>query len=324
MGTRLTGSALPRARHCAWPYRLDVVYPEREQRQDATEGQETHSMLEHWLAGEEVPSMGPRAQTIFEQVKAYFKEPGGRAPEAAFAIDVETGEARILGYRMGRKYGPLKDSEIALTVDWAGDDEVGDLKTGFAGHVAHPRENLQLLAGAYALAKVKKLDSVFVKILIAREDEVVPLWAKLDGGWMDSVLAELREIHFRAQLPSPAVAGEHCQFCPALGACPQTAQAGALMGAANADQPAVRWGTEFVSAENDAAMVMNLTMLEKAIDAVKDALKRRGPITLPNGKVWRESISKRRVLDKEALERTIDTTPYYRDIEIKSWRQMKP
>lgn len=274
-------------------------------------------MLEHWLAGEEVPAMGPRAQTIFERVKEFFKEPGGRKPEVAFAIDVETGGARVIGFRLGREYGELRESEIALTVDWAGHDEVGDLKTGFAAHVAHPRENLQLLSAAYALAKVNNLDSVFVKILIAREDETVPLWAKLDGAWMAAVLAELREIHFRTRLPSPAVAGEHCSFCPALGACPQTSQLSALAGTK------VQWTTEFVSAENDAQMVLHLPLLEKAAEAVKEALKARGPIALPNGKVWRPTTSKRRTLDKEALERAIDTTPFLRDIEVTSWRQVK-
>lgn len=324
MGNRLTGSALPRARHCAWPYRADIDYPQRPSSNAAEDGVETHSMLEAWLAGEEPAALGPRAQTIFEQVKAYFKgytagKFASLVPETAFAIDVETGEARVLGSRLKREYPALSDTEIALTVDWSGEDEVGDLKTGFAGHVAHPRENLQLLAAAYAVAKTSKTETVFAKILIAREDETVPLWAKLEGPeWMASVLAELREIHFRTRLPSPAVAGEHCSFCPALGACPQTSQMSALVG------ENVKWTTEFISTDNDARMVMHLPMLEKAIDAVRDALKTRGPVTLPNGKVWRETTSVRRVLDKNALEAIIDTTPFMRDIEVKSWRQMKP
>ena len=57
MGTNLTFSATSRARHCAWPYRDDVSYPERPQRRDADEGTEVHTMLEHWLAGEPVPTM---------------------------------------------------------------------------------------------------------------------------------------------------------------------------------------------------------------------------------------------------------------------------
>jgi hypothetical protein len=318
MGTRLTGSALPRARHCAWPYRLDVVYPERPSGQAAEDGVETHTMLEHWLEGEPVPAMGPRPQTIFEQVKAYFGEPGRRRAEVAFAIDLETGAARVIGYRLGRQYGALKDSELALTVDWAGEGEVGDLKTGFAGHVAHPRENLQLQAAAYALAKTQGLTAVIAKVLIAREDETVPLFAKIDD--FDAILAELREIHFRTQLPSPAVAGEHCQFCPALGACPQTTHLAVLEGGS-----AVKWTTECLSTENDAAMVMHLPMLEKAVDAIKEALKQRGPIQLPNGKIWKETFRKIVTADKKKLEQLPGYAACLSEKEVSNgFRQVKP
>lgn len=297
MGTKLTGSALPRAKHCAWPYRDDVSYPERPQRRDADEGTEVHVSLEHYLSYEPVPPMGPRAQLIFEQVKRSVEPPA--IAEPAFAINVATGEARLIGSRLNREYGTLLPEEIALTTDWMkevdGCPEVGDLKTGFAGHVAHPRENLQLQAAAYAAAKVAKKQTAIARILIAREDEAVPLFSKLSGDWMDGVLAELREIHFRTRLPSPAVAGEHCQFCPALGACPQTAHATALVAGP-------RWTTEHVSIENDQQMVLHLPMLKKAVEAIEDALKQRGPVTLPNGKIWKETFRKIVSADKSKLE----------------------
>ena len=153
--------------------------------------------------------------------------------------------------------------------------------------MAHPRENLQLLAVAYAAAKYAKKQVAVVRILIAREDESVPLFARMDGDWMERVLAELREIYFRTQLPSPAVPGEHCSFCPALGACPQTAQLSLI-------EPgdAVRWTTQHISPENDAKMVTHLPLLEKAVEAIRDSLKQRAPIQLPNGKVWRETKQK--------------------------------
>lgn len=312
---RLTASALPRARHCAWPYRSDVSYPERPVSREADEGTDVHEMLEHYLAGDEVPIMGPRALLIFEQVlKADIKG----TPEVAFAIDVETGEARVIGSRLKRNYGELKDSEIALTVDWVTGGEVGDLKTGYAGHVAHPRENLQLLTGCYAACKVARTTSGLARIVIAREDEFVPLQAVLEGQeWMDAVLAELREIHFRTRLPSPAVAGEHCSFCPALGACPQTAQATALVAGP-------RWTTEALSLENDQQMVLHLPMLKKAVEAIEDALKARGPIHLPNGKVWRETTKKIRTADKSLLEQLPGYQDCLREKEVSGgWRQVK-
>jgi CRISPR/Cas system-associated exonuclease Cas4 (RecB family) len=285
-------------------------------------------MLEFWLAGEPVPPMGPRAQLIFEQVKAAFVDREGCLPEPAYAIDVQTGAARLIGTRLDRQYGELGPNEIALTTDWvratAQAVEVGDLKTGFAGHVAHPRENLQLLAAAYAAAKVAGVKVAIPRILIAREDETVPLFARLDGEeWMEAVLSEIREIHFRTQLPSPAVAGEHCSFCPALGACPQTAHLQALEVNTEA---MVRWTTECLSAENDAKMVMHLPMLKKAVDAIEDALKTRGPIALPNGKVWRETRKTMRVLDKEKVERELGARlpEFYKEIETSNgYRQVK-
>lgn len=317
MGTKLTGSALPRARFCAWPYREDVVYPERPRGVAAEDGIEVHTMLECHLAGEPIPPMGPRAQLIFEQVRNVVTS---GLPEPAFAIDVTTGEARLIGSRLARNYGELGPDEIALTADWltVTDDavEVGDLKTGYAGHVAHPRENLQLQAACYAAAKVNKKTIAVSRVLIAREDETIPLFARFDGDWMATVLAELREIHFRTQLPSPAVAGEHCQFCPALGACPQTTQLTAL-----AAGP--RWTTECISQENDAQMVMHLPMLKKAVDAIEDALKARGPIALPNGKVWRETRKTMQVMDKEKVKQLLGDVPM-KEVECSAgFRQVK-
>lgn len=312
---RLTGSALSRARHCAWAYRSDVTYPERPPGRAADEGTDVHEMLECYLAGEEIPVKGPRALIIFEQV---MKAAISGRPEVAFAIDVETGGARRIGERLKRNYGELKDSEIALTVDWCSGSEVGDLKTGFAGHVAHPRENIQLLAGAYAAAKVDGSTTAVARVVIAREDEFVPLFARLDGEWMAEVLTELRETHFRTRLPSPAVPGEHCQFCPALGACPQTEQASALVAGP-------RWTTELVSLENDQQMVLHLPMLKKAVDAIEDALKTRGPIPLPSGKVWRETTKKIRVADKSLLEQLPGYQDCLREKEVSNgWRQVKP
>lgn len=322
MGKKLTGSALPRARHCAWPYRDDVSYPERPRTQASDDGTDVHTMLEHYLAGESIPAMGPRAQMIFQQVLLGFGGPEGCTPEPAYAIDVETGEARLLGTRLDRNYPELSANEVALTADWVRVTEtavdVGDLKTGFAGHVSHPRENLQLLAGCYAAAKVEKKSTAFARILIAREDEYVPLFARLDGGWMEAVLTELREIHFRTRLPSPAVAGEHCQFCPALGACPQTAQLAVL-----APGDAVRWTTESLGPENDAKMILHLPLLEKAVEAIKDSLKQRAPIQLPNGKVWRETKQKRTYPDKTKLEQLPGYADTLRETEVSVYRQVK-
>jgi hypothetical protein len=336
MGTRLTGSALSRAKFCAWPYREDVSFPERPSGRAADDGTEVHSMLEHWLAGEPVPAMGPRAQLIFEQVKlAFDNDNTGSLPEPAYAIDVQTGEARLIGSRLNREYGALGPNEVALTTDWVRAPEtmsmeVGDLKTGFAGHVAHPRENLQLRAAAYAVAKVAGVTTAVARILIAREDEFVPLFAKFEGPeWMAEILAEMREIHFRTQLPSPAVPGEHCQWCPALGACPQTTQLAKLDETATGETPVV-WTTESISSENDAKMVIHLPLIKKAIDAIESSLKERAGsegIALPNGKVWRETRKTMRVLDKEKVERLLgENLPgFMKEIETSNgFRQVKP
>ena len=279
-------------------------------------------MLERYLAGESVPAMGPRAQLIFEQVKLGISPPA--LPEPAFAIDVATGAARLIGSRLNRNYGELGQDEIALTTDWVRVDddsvEVGDLKTGYAGHVAHPRENLQLQAAAYAAAKVNGKRLAIAKILIAREDEFVPLFARFEGDWMEGLLVELREIHFRTRLPSPAVAGEHCQYCPALGACPQTQQLAVIEGGP-------QWSTQSISPENDALMVIHLPMLEKAVEAIKDALKQRAPIQLPNGKIWKETFRTTRVLDKQKVEALLGARypECLREIEHSGgFRQVKP
>lgn len=315
MTTPLTGSQLDRARYCAWPYRDDVSYPERESGRAADEGTEVHSMLEQYLSGEEVVAASPRAQLIFNQVKHHVSPPAMSEP--AFAIDVATGAARHIGNRINRQYGKLGPNEIALTTDWCKPGEVGDLKTGFAGHVKHPRENIQVLSAAYAWAKVNGESTMIGRILIGREDECIPIFSKFDGDWMEQTLTELREIHYRTRLPSPAVAGEHCQFCPALGACPQTAHTQALVAGP-------KWSTERISLENDQQMVIHLPMLKKAVEAIEEALKKRGPLMLPNGKVWRETTKRIVTADKSKVEQLPGYAACLTEKEVSNgWRQVK-
>lgn len=325
-GTKLTFSATGRAKHCAWAYRDDVDYPlkpEWLERRDADDGHEVHEMLEHWLAGEPVPAMGPRAALIFEQVKQGFGEQSG-TPEPSWAISLTTGNVRYLGNRLKRQYGVLQPDEIAGTADWCALGEVGDLKTGFAGHVPHPREHLQQLCAAYCVAKLEGTTSCLVRTLIAREDEYVPLFAKLQGPeWMEAVLKELRDMHYRTRLPSPAVAGEHCQFCPAMGACPQTAHLTAIAESGSV----VRWTTESLSAENDAQMVIHLPMVKKAVKAIEDALKTRAPIHLPDGKVWQETTKKVRQLDRQKVEQMLGEryASCLSEVEVSNgYRQVRP
>lgn len=125
-GPRLTASGGWRAELCPASCVLPAGPPRRYK--DAEDGQDEHRRLE----------------------KA---APPGSIPEAKFALNVLSGEARFIGIGSDRAYGPLSEGEIAGTADvlFVNDDHLlmQDYKTGtgyaeqMAGVFDKPKDNLQ-------------------------------------------------------------------------------------------------------------------------------------------------------------------------------------
>lgn len=153
--------------------------------------------------------------------------------ELAVAYDVDTDTCREIGEDKDRNYGPLGPREIPMTLDLAADGEeyvfVGDYKTG-RGYVTPARRNLQLRAGALAMARLKGRSAARVAIVHVREHGQ-PFYdvAHFDAFELELIAAELRELMNRVEAAreadaagaSPALAtGEHCRYCPSFQFCP--------------------------------------------------------------------------------------------------------
>lgn len=154
--------------------------------------------------------------------------------ELALAYDVEKETTRIIGEDIGRQYGELGVSEIAMTLDLAGAELdavlVADLKTG-RGHVTPARHNWQLRVGALAMARLQKVDSARVALILAPEGSQ-PRWdiAPLDAFDLADAAQQLRamarlveheqELARKGTRVPPMKMGEWCRYCPAKLYCP--------------------------------------------------------------------------------------------------------
>lgn len=298
----LTGSRLPIAQHCGWAFRSDVSYPERPRTQAADTGHEVHEALAAFINRDGPTELTPVSHALAVVAMKWWPAVARREFEAeiAYAYNLDTRKARVLGRNIGREYekhgaGPR---DICCSTDYSGQARlgvglVGDWKTGFAAHVDPVMENLQLKFGGMCHAMAHGEDTV--ELEIARISlEGIRAESGLMGPFELSLMQSLVHQVVDSLAGSEAVPGEHCSWCPALGACPATKAALSMVG----PRTAAQWTTEFLSLANDAAMVEALPALEKAVDAVKDALKARyagGPgLLLPDGKVWKEIVIKGR------------------------------
>lgn len=224
--------------------------------------------------------------------------------EFSIAINVDTGEARIVGKR--REYGAVDPTcEVAGTGDLAlvFPDRpilVLDWKGAFA-EVEAPSENKQLRMLGYGLADVYAHDSIEIGIVRITTGELSPQTTTLDEFELDGVLSELREIHAQAQhAPYGYAEGKHCQYCPAFFGCPvKFSLAKALI---NPDE-SVRADMNGIGMMTPEEAGRVLAMWEQAREVVKrmgaalHAYAARTPIPVGNGKEWAPCVTSREKLD---------------------------
>lgn len=318
----LTGSKLPLARRCRWWLRGDVTFPELQRSQAADDGVRLHALHADLVdTGTHAPC-SPSDEMVMRHLREYWGTRRSRsaAAEVSFGLDAARGQARNVGSRLERKYpDKITPGEIFLSTDYVWHDRgsmlvgVGDLKTGFGAHVDPPEDNLQLLAGAAALFLEaqsalstnggKPPEGAQIEILHAREDGVHPRTYIASPLVLYRAMSEIALIQAGID-GSRAVAGEHCRFCPALGACPETGQ---MLSPFAKGQ--VQWTTDFVSDANDALIIEELSAVKKMIDAIESAVKERaqkkGGIALSDGKVYRAVVCEKSVLDKELVEKIL-------------------
>lgn len=157
--------------------------------------------------------------------------------EVAFAIDLETGQARELGRKLGRKYAEAGAG--SLDIVGAGDDFamlgstgvlVDDLKTGH-GYVTPAKRNLQVGGLAYAACKVWERKWARVELIRQTEDGTRPFFDvaehdefDLDEIWLRLERTGRRVLEARADVAAgrdpQMLEGRHCEHCKAFKKCP--------------------------------------------------------------------------------------------------------
>lgn len=160
--------------------------------------------------------------------------------EVAYALNVETRGVREIGVNVGRNYGPLGDSEIALTndlecrkngtwwaVDWKSRERATLARDNWqirsAVTAVMTRHGASTAVGALAYLDDSELDAAPFDVF-----HVIGFWSDL--GHMVRRVRDAQARLARGEVLDVA-AGAWCKYCPALPHCPaHTRLAKALLG----------------------------------------------------------------------------------------------
>lgn len=207
-----SGSSLERAKNCPGSFHAIPVDSTTEA---ALTGTANHERVEISLDLGNLDQVPKSAMTyIDEHLRAGLIE-----TEVAYALDVETGEVRKLGTKLGRNYPATNENEIRLTVDLVGPGVVGDWKS--RTRVTKAENNLQIGAGVYC-----------AWVLQGKPERMVGFLSYLSDGYTDAaefdffkivgLLEELRSIVRRVKSWTKERGlheGDWCKYCPAWTTC---------------------------------------------------------------------------------------------------------
>lgn len=285
----------------------------RETHEAGEEGRDLHALLKRAIASELTPDE-PTAwlDAVLEVVGDRLV---GADSEAAYAYDVATGTARLLGHDLGRHYGQT-DTEIAGAADYVVDTgdvvEVWDLKTGMA-----PQEELEHHAQMRALAcavGIAHNKSVRTMLLVAPRDgqrpRIIPgpIYGAFDllelGEWLRGIAERLHRAHGQPDRNKRYSVGKWCGTCPARLHCPtQVAMVHRM--ATTPDDVAGDLARGLAQPETRRLAYNRLRAAEKALQWVRGQLYASmsdlGPIDLGNGKVFGPHETTSEVFDPELV-----------------------
>jgi len=220
--------------------------------------------------------------------------------EVAFAYNFANDTAREIGRGLGRKYPPLKYTEIAGTADIVGlsNDSVliADVKTGHQPYVAPARFNKQLRLLALSACRAYGRNTATVELLHLRYDGTP--WrdrAELNAFDLEEFALELQDIAARVERAQADVAegstpllvtGSHCRYCDAFTSCSaQTALVRAMASAPDRLDAEIR---SALTPQTAGLAYERLKVAEMCLDRVRKAIyayAERQKIQLPNGMV---------------------------------------
>jgi hypothetical protein len=284
----------------------------------ALTGIEGHLVLDNFIADvrsgidydQALAKIDPKWQDLCAAIPREYV--GRFMTEVAYAIDVGSGEARLLGHHLNRDYR-LEGFEVAGTADLVAvlPDRVivPDVKTGW-GQTGLPAVNPQTSFLALCAARVYQRDRATVGILSAPEGASANwAWADLDIWDLDATFADLQETYRRASLErskvqagkAPDVAeGPHCKYCPAMVACP--VKTGLIRRLAEGSEFREEAQLVPLTRKNAGLAWTRVLMAEQMVASIKKAclaaLDEWGEFELPSGNILR----KERRPGKESLD----------------------
>lgn len=228
--------------------------------------------------------------------------------EVSYALDVERRSVREIGVGLGRGYGELSDTEIALTIDvecWKdGVLWVGDWKS--RSRVSAVADNWQIRCAVIAVMTRHSADTAVGFLAYLDDSELEPetfdafhvtaWWEELRG-----MLARIRraaDVIAAGQVPE-VNAGSWCTYCPALPYCPaHTRLALSMLGELEQVDQAIG---ELTADQCGRAWEL-LKRFDTIADRVRDTIKaraKRETVPLSNG---------RRLAMVECSRKSFDTT----------------
>lgn len=240
--------------------------------------------------------------------------------EVAYALDLETQTVREIGVGIGRAYGSLRTTELALTVDLEcrRDGVWWQVDFKSRGRVSAARDNWQCRVGTMAVLLRHGADQGMGAIAYLDDSEldatpvdafhVAAWWADLRA--LATKIGEARESVALGEVPSVS-AGPWCKYCPAMPHCPaHTRLALSMLGE-----------LDVVSDEMDSLTLDQagrawelLKRYEVIAERVKESLReraRREPLPLANGRRLALVESSRKSLDtKKATEMLGASAPF--------------
>jgi hypothetical protein len=221
---KLSGSKYHLALLCAYPFRPDVVWPDRPAGTSAKVGNATHAIVEvgqrrriernPYLA-DPVVDCELEAYPLARRANAWLDEVSvPRAVEVAIIYDAATDTARLAPSGGHREYGALGPMEIPTTLDlvWTDAEEVTvrDLKTGQKRY-AHVE---QLYIQALAASRLYGLSRAKVGFLWARKTKCeADSLEDLGPGELEAESWRAASVMRRLPVAQPEP-GDHCFSCP--------------------------------------------------------------------------------------------------------------
>lgn len=236
-------------------------------------------------------------------------DPKACAAEVAFAYDVATDTARVLGMDIERAYGELLPTEYACTLDYVAlvgmeGAKVKDWKLGH-GTVTPAIRNVQLRIGALCVARAYGRE--YVDVELVRAPPGCEPWydrARLNAYDLDVFALDLREHHARVEKDRAAVAAgdfppselsDECSYCESARFCPALAGIAKCVIAGDSDE--IRrfmectgeQAAELITLENAPRLLALYQRGKKVLEIVKEALDivaAQTPFDVGDGKVY--------------------------------------